>query len=216
MSLQIDQRVRLKHSHAGMYPFASGGAEGFVRKESTDKFHYEMVFIEWDKAHWRYEGENDMWTYASHFEPVEESAVEEKTPEELFAEFLEWQAKQKAEPENTMAEGVDKVEDKPKIDRGEGYVFTEDPRGFNDVVTEAMDALLDSESFILVTVNKREVGSSEAAMAMIAPESYTAYANELSARMAEAHLAQLSSRNFVALVADLLHEHTNKPYESGR
>jgi hypothetical protein len=48
-----------------------------------------MVYIEWDKKHWTYNGEPDEWTFAEHFEPVKEAQVStpQFSPEE-FGEFM--------------------------------------------------------------------------------------------------------------------------------
>jgi hypothetical protein len=74
-----DQRVRLLGEASNLYPMATALMEGWVRALDHDKFGYPVVFIEWDKTHWAYNGERDDWTFESHFEPtndLEEEKVE--------------------------------------------------------------------------------------------------------------------------------------------
>lgn len=75
--LKPDQRVRLKsNGEDGVYPFACAGNEGWVRATKHDEVGWPLVFIEWDKDHWSYNGEKDQWTMEDHFDPVGESMPE--------------------------------------------------------------------------------------------------------------------------------------------
>lgn len=54
-----------------VYDKAMAGSRGWIRMRETDDFGFNKVFIEWDKDHWRYNGEADMWTFSSHFKVAE-------------------------------------------------------------------------------------------------------------------------------------------------
>jgi hypothetical protein len=71
--IPLEKRVRLKGDRADIYPRAYGGAEAIVKKHSVDPIGgYPMVYVEWDKKHWTYQGERDMWTFEDHFDVVED------------------------------------------------------------------------------------------------------------------------------------------------
>jgi hypothetical protein len=60
--------------------FSRTGNEGWIRKRKRDKYGYPQVFIQWDKDHWAYNGQEDGWTWEGQFEAVEESMMAD-TPE---------------------------------------------------------------------------------------------------------------------------------------
>lgn len=68
--LKIGQRVELLPGREELYKKALPGMRGTVQGLNTDADGFEFVYIEWDKDHWRYNGESDGWTYASHFRPA--------------------------------------------------------------------------------------------------------------------------------------------------
>lgn len=80
INLSKGMLVELVPGAETVYPRALAGMRGIVRGlKDDDGYGFPQAFIEWDKQHWRYNGEKDGWTYASHFRPVEgdgESEVE--------------------------------------------------------------------------------------------------------------------------------------------
>jgi hypothetical protein len=67
------QRVKLKSDGQDfVYPLAHAGSQGWVRKAFFDRLGTPLIYIEWDKRHWAYNGEEDKTTLAAHFEPVKE------------------------------------------------------------------------------------------------------------------------------------------------
>lgn len=96
--LSEGQRVRLKgQGQDGPYAMAGAGSVGWVRERKLDSVGYPMVYIEWDRDHWTFNGETDMWTFEDHFEPVKEEAMSDKDKEKdletrLRDLFLEFQA----------------------------------------------------------------------------------------------------------------------------
>lgn len=67
--------VELKPGFEEFYPDnVIVGSRGWITKERTDSDRFDLVFIEWDKEHWRYSGQPDGWTFASHFREVEKTS----------------------------------------------------------------------------------------------------------------------------------------------
>jgi hypothetical protein len=73
-----DQRVVIKDSATHMYPMARAYNEGWVRRQQHDHLGYPLVYVEWDKDHWAYSGEEDRWVLEAHFDPVEDSMADDK------------------------------------------------------------------------------------------------------------------------------------------
>lgn len=80
-ALPIGTYVELIPGRETVYQHAVAGSRGWVRAVEVDEYDFEKVFIEWDKDHWRYDGELDMWTFADHFMPA--SKDPDLTEEEL-------------------------------------------------------------------------------------------------------------------------------------
>lgn len=68
--IPLNSRVSLRGGFEAVYDQALAGSEGYVRIAQTDDDGFDRVFIEWDKAHWRFSGEPDGWTFASHFRVI--------------------------------------------------------------------------------------------------------------------------------------------------
>jgi hypothetical protein len=79
--LEIGQRVELLPGKEEVYQRVYPASPGVVSGLRTDKYGYPQVFIIWDKYHWRYKGEEDLWTFASHFRPIENEERELMGPE---------------------------------------------------------------------------------------------------------------------------------------
>jgi hypothetical protein len=78
--IPINSKVKLKDSIDGtLYGgLACAGNQGWIRGRQKDpKFGYPQVFVEWDMDHWAYNGLDNVWTFESHFDIVEE-AMENK------------------------------------------------------------------------------------------------------------------------------------------
>src|SRR5215210_1854477 len=98
---EVGQRVRLVKD--ALYPLALHGMEGWIRKRNRDNLGYPMVYIEWDKDHWAYNGEGDEWTMEAHFEAVEDKVDEERKEdplERLLRELREGQHEQENIPQD--------------------------------------------------------------------------------------------------------------------
>ena len=80
--------VELLPGREDLYQYAIVGSRGTILATRTDSYGYEKVLVEWDKDHWRYNGEPDGWTYASHFREIKPEAVIDIPAEELMAEEI--------------------------------------------------------------------------------------------------------------------------------
>jgi hypothetical protein len=76
-------RVRLRPGFDQVYPMSFAGAEALIEKFTIDPERFERILVKWDRNHYRYNNEKDMWTYASHFEVIAPpDIVEEPIPDD--------------------------------------------------------------------------------------------------------------------------------------
>lgn len=75
--LELGQRVELLPGREEVYDRVFPASRGVVSGHRKDKYGYELVYIIWDKDHWRYNGEEDIWTLATHFRPVQDGEERE-------------------------------------------------------------------------------------------------------------------------------------------
>lgn len=123
--IPLHSRVALKDGADNVYSLALSGTEGWVRDHRVDDDGFEMVAIEWDPDHWRYNGQPDGWTFASHFRVV--GPPEPPTNEPVF------------EDDDELPEPG------PTDEQIEEYV---------DAITDAMDAASESEGFFMLTIRR--------------------------------------------------------------
>lgn len=70
LDMEIGCLVELREGFEKVYPLSFPGAQAKVADYSIDPEGFERVKVAWDKKHWRYNGERDNWTYASHFRVI--------------------------------------------------------------------------------------------------------------------------------------------------
>src|SRR5574338_1211558 len=70
--IDVGTKVELRPEMAGVYAKATAGSVGTITGVKEDE-GFDMVYIEWDKTHWRYNGEPDGWTFESHFVPTSQT-----------------------------------------------------------------------------------------------------------------------------------------------
>lgn len=80
-NLKIGERVELLPGREDVYDQVFPASPGVVSGLRKDEYGYPQVYVIWDKDHWRYNGEPDMWTFASHFRPIEGAERELIGPE---------------------------------------------------------------------------------------------------------------------------------------
>lgn len=180
-----NQRVKLKSDgQDALYAFACAGSEGWVRKLDHDKMGYPMVFIEWDKDHWAYNGEPDKWAMEAHFDKIEDTEKMADTPPEDFQQFMQsmynaWKGSQQT-PEN---ETVDvEIVDESKVN-GEAV--------FRKVVEKATEFLPTSDSFIVITVNREQPDGQD--IPTLIPRVFNFYKTTEGGLLAEMQLSKLGA-----------------------
>jgi hypothetical protein len=190
-----NQRVRLKDQPANLYHRAFVGSEGWVRECREDEVGFPMVKIEWDKEHWAYNGERDMWTFEEHFEPVES---EESMPENN--DFLDRLAAFIAEEQKRQADGKEPQDDTGSInddvDRDAQYLA---------VLDAAVEYAREAEAFLLVAV-RREHSPVEGERFMLVPDMYAVYKAEDAGILLETQLAHVAATFHQELAGRVLGE----------
>lgn len=130
--IPLHSRVALKPGADSVYQLAVAGTEGWVRDHKVDDAGFDMVKVEWDKDHWRYNGQPDGWTFAEHFKIIGPPA--EPKPKELDIEVTFEQK------EDEIAQLSDVSDDEI-----EQYI---------DQLSEATEAASEGEAFLTITIRK--------------------------------------------------------------
>ena len=123
--IEIDQRVELRPGMDLVYKQAGPASEGIVRDKKTDDDGFEMVKIEWDRNHWRYNGEPDQWAYAAHFQPVEKTNLYEAqdNPREFAKKMVE-RAEEEGVPEEQIEKYIDQLNEIVSLlSESEGFIL---------------------------------------------------------------------------------------------
>jgi uncharacterized protein YktA (UPF0223 family) len=199
-STKLDQRVRLKsNGEDALYRAAHAGSEGWVRKHTKDEYGYPMIWIEWDTLHWAFNGETDMWTYESHFEIVNErleSMHEEEPSLEEYKQFKQWLNSQK----NSGKSFDVKIK--------EEYDLT---------LKEAVKLAKNSDSFLLITVDREDDPTGEESPTLVPRMSYY-YQTDICGHTLELQLAKIATSAHEGLVYQTLNDilDDEEDHESGR
>lgn len=182
-------RVRIKDSVTHMYPNARVYNEATVRRRMHDSLGYPLIYVEWDKDHWAYSGEEDRWVLEAHFDKVEEHkmAAEEK-PDfmQALSDLLKQYQDQDAEPEEkTDDEKVSAIE--PGTD-------------YDSVLDKAVEDARNGEAFIIIVATPEEYRGT----ALIAPHAYVHSKRDDAGFLVEAVMADLVAQNYSRLASDFL------------
>lgn len=168
-----------------MYPNARVYNEGIVRKQTHDHHGYPMIFVEWDKDHWSYSGEEDRWVLEAHFDPVEGN-MEDNRNNDLAAalgKFLQdWQSGQKSEPE-------------PKEDNR-----PQDELGYDEVLELAAKDARNGEAFIVIVASPESFQGTD----LVVPHIYIDSKNDDAALVLEATAADYVAQSMGRLVQELV------------
>lgn len=204
--LKTNQRVRLKaNGQDALYPMACAGSEGWIRKLDIDPLGYPMVYIEWDKNHWAYNGEQDRWTFESHFDPVEENDMSDQqgqTPPPEFVNFMNmmWQQFQASQSESEAAPEPPPLNE-PEADESATPIATEEQ--FNQALAKSLDAAKESDAFILITVDRKALPNTS--VPLLTPSIVTCYKTPESGHVAELHMARFVAFAMEQLTIDKIH-----------
>lgn len=179
-------RVALADGAESVYLFALAGSEGWVRDKKTDDDGYELVRIEWDKDHWRFNGQPDGWTFASHFKTI-------------------------GPPEPPKPEPVENAIDSAAVEIGN--ISLEAPadhqvEAYIDTLTEAVDAASESEAFLMIAV-RRVPNPQNPAETMFVPEIFTTATSKEGALLLDIQLAECASTSYEEMVFNLIEQLKN-------
>jgi hypothetical protein len=203
--LKKGQRVRLKaDGQDSLYSMACAGSEGWIRKQDIDPLGYPMIYIEWDKNHWAYNGEQDRWTFESHFDPVEENDMSDQqgsNPPPEFVNFMnsmwqQFQASQTPEPQAEEPPPLNEPESRP-----DGQLLSDEE--FAEALAKSVEVAKESDAFILITVDRSAIPDSS--VPLLSPSIITCYRTAESGHVAELHMARFVAFAMESLSIDKIH-----------
>lgn len=177
--IETGTRVELLPKKDGVYEFAQSGSQGVVA-DTRDEDGFSMVFIEWDKDHWRYTGEPDCWTFESHFAPVEDR-IEIFDVMENPEEFLD----------KVYERALDSATD---ADLAESFV---------DRLSEALNGLAEGDGFLVIST-RMEPDPDNPEQRLLIPYIYSAFLNEQAMALLEAQVIQLAAISHQEMYMTLL------------
>ncbi len=210
-------RVRLREGvDPGFYNgFSRAGQQGWVRKRKRDRYGFPQVFIEWDKDHWAYNQQPDIWTWEGHFEAVEgsmskqegsDNSERDKQIHQLTETFLKSLFSAidggKAVAAVEAEEAADET-DEEKVDPRADL----DPEDWDQVAADAARVVQQSPAYIVIALEERDVGKENP---MIFPCIYHKARTDEYSYICRSHLAHLTA----ALQDDLIGNALQKTQES--
>lgn len=205
--LPEDCRVSLKNSVDNVYLYALVESQGWVREQKIDDDGFHLVYIEWDKDHWRYNGQPDGWTFADHFNvigPPEPRVVE---PEQIEPE---------EEPQVTI-NGINLPDflaqlttaPEPEIEGEE-----EEPGDlYMKELMEAMDAASGAEGFIMISI-RRAANPENPQELIFVPVVHTNSLTEEAHVLLDVQLAECASQSYQEMMFNLMQVLTQRRKEN--
>lgn len=176
MDIPLHSRVALKDGADSVYAFALPGSQGWVRDHKKDEDEFPLVFVEWDKDHWRFNNQPDGWTFASHFKIVGDPELPTDPVEAL-----------------TMPV-VDLSLVPPSDEQVEDYI---------EALTEAMDAASESEGFMILTV-RRMPNPENPSEHIFMPQIYTHSVSQEASLLLDIQLAECAASNYEEMIATII------------
>lgn len=140
--LLVGSYVELLPDRENVYKRAVAGTRGTIRASKRDDFGYQKVYIEWDKAHWRYNGEADGWTLAAHFRPVEDIG-DHDLMDEILHEDEPCPHCGEMHGDHVHQEEVEELSQEERTDQYMGGV------------SQGFEMASESDAFMLITLRKR-------------------------------------------------------------
>jgi hypothetical protein len=192
--IPLHSRVALIDGADNVYTFALAGTEGWIRERKVDDLGYDLVKIEWDKDHWRYNGQPDGWTFETHFKAIGPPEV----PAEKTEDKQEDDEKEENEPQMEIVPvGEISLTDAPPADHQiEVYI---------DTLTEAMDAASESEAFLMIAV-RRVPNPENPRETMYVPQIFTTSTTQEGALLLDIQLAECASTSYEEMVFQLIEQ----------
>jgi hypothetical protein len=181
--IPVNAKVELLPGRDEVYQFAQSGSRGWARKTTVDELGFPMIYVEWDKDHWKYNGEEDGWTFESHFKMIEEPP----TPPASVATELIQQAQARRDEERCQHCGEEHGADVQKASE------------FLAILEKATQAAAAAEGFFVVTISP-EYDPALPGVAIYRPKIFTGLMTDDAADMIEAqvvHLATLAHNEMI-------------------
>jgi hypothetical protein len=175
---RLNSRVRIKGDVTHMYPAARAYGEARVKGKRHDDLGYPLIFVEWDKDHWAYSGEEDGWTLEAHFDLVEDQ-MEEKDLVKALSDLVK-KFERKEEPEEVNVENIDDPDDEPSYD---------------EMLEAALEDARDGEGFVVFVARKEAVGDTE----LVVPHIYRHSRRDDAALMLDAVMADTAAQTYASL-----------------
>lgn len=175
----LHSRVALKDGADQVYIYALAGTEGWVRGTKEDPDGFELFRIEWDKDHWRYNGQPDGWTFAEHFKvigPPDPKTEQEPEPDE--------------DPE------LEDVEMGAANEEG-------DLDAFMEALSEAFDSASEGEGFLVLSIRRMQHPEVPTETAFV-PQLFKHAVTKEADMLLDVQLAELASTNYQEMVLGLL------------
>lgn len=178
--IPLHSRVALKDGADTVYVYALAGTEGWVRGQKEDSDGFELFRIEWDKEHWRYNGQPDGWTFADHFkvigppDPVdqeEEDVEEDTTPDAVGMQPV-------ARSENDL----------------DSYM---------ESLSEAFDAASEGEGFVVLAIRRQPNPQNPSEIAFV-PTMFQHSTTKEAEMLLDIQLAELASSNYQDMIFNLM------------
>src|ERR1700752_4911166 len=130
--MQAGCLAQLKEGFERVYPLSFPGAQVRIGDFTIDPEGFERVYVEWDKKHWRYNNEKDMWTYANHFEVIAPPTEVGTSPKKTAPERAPDEVSPVLEALKAQAAADSNIEAEPDIDIDEYRSIIE--KSFNAVI----------------------------------------------------------------------------------
>ena len=180
---QVHDRVRIKDTVTHMYPHARVWSEGTVMKRKHDDHGYPVIWIEWDKDHWAYSGEEDRWVLEAHFDVVENTMAEEDKPD--FMDAL-WELLKEHRKDSDKEE-----EPEPKPDpRPTG------PLTYEEILDKGYDAASKGDAYVLIVASSEVFNETE----VVIPRIYLHSKSDASALLLDAAMADYVAQAMARLI----------------
>jgi hypothetical protein len=188
--LHPGSKVALLPGCEEVYKKASPGAQATITDTRIDEDGFNMVFVEWDKTHWRYSGQDDQWTYAEHFTAIDEHGIFAALEDpEAFANQIMERAKERGKDDEMIEEFIDRLD-------------------------EVVNVLSESEGFIVITA-RREPHPLKPDKSFVAPYIFGAFMNEGILALLESQIAQLSAASNQEMAIKLLKQYQESEDDEG-
>ena len=176
-------RVRIKSDMTHMYRNARAYNEAIVRAQAHDDMGYPLIYVEWDRNHWAYSGEDDGWAIEAHFDPVEEDMPEDKDLLKALAALVQnFQGEEKAE---------EKSEPEPE----------KDDQGYEETLKQAVSEAYKADAFVILVASPEE---SPGGVKLIVPHVYMHSKRDDAALILDATMADASAQAYARLVLELI------------